>query len=280
MGKSRHRSNMASFRELRRRSVVPLAGLGLALYYVMVFAPLARKDRSLDDPLQKSWRKLAASLDQTNSAVIDFRHITNELFETRQALATLESDRSKIAARVELGAVARARLSMPFQFVDYENERGRQMEDLTKLATQNGVTLDARALTGLPEYTADARQPELLWAALALANDLATTAMLCKVSTIHALRVSWTPGGSPPSDLPTIVEIPLQIELSGTVASAANFLQMLPLKGDEARAAGLAGSPDDKRALFLDRLVIKKQSPLKPDEVRMALRVAGFVLRE
>jgi hypothetical protein len=271
---------MAAFRELRRRSLVPLAGIGIALYYVMVFAPLARKDRSLDEPLQKSWRKLAASLDQTNSAVVDFRHITNELFETRQALSTLETDRSKIAARVELGASVRARLSMPFQFVDYENERGRQMEDLTKLAKQNGITLDASALAGLPEYTADARQPELLWAALAMANDLATTAMLCKVSTIHALHVSWAPSGLPFTDAPALAEVPLQIELSGSVTSAANFLQMLPLRGDEARAGGLAGVAEDKRALYLDRLIMKKQSPLKPDEVRIALRVTGFVLRE
>ena len=46
------------------------------------------------------------------------------------------------------------------------------------------------------------------------------------------------------------------------------------------RAAGLPEAPLDKPVLFIDRLVVRKQSPDKPDEVRVSLRAVGFVLRE
>ena len=39
-------------------------------------------------------------------------------------------------------------------------------------------------------------------------------------------------------------------------------------------------APPDKPALFIDRLIIKKQAPEKPDEVRVWMRLIGFVLRE
>jgi hypothetical protein len=42
----------------------------------------------------------------------------------------------------------------------------------------------------------------------------------------------------------------------------------------------LAEAPPEKPALFIDRLVIKKQSPDKPDEVRVWMRLVGFVLRD
>jgi hypothetical protein len=32
--------------------------------------------------------------------------------------------------------------------------------------------------------------------------------------------------------------------------------------------------------LFVDRVVMRKQAPEKPDEVRLSLRAIGFVLRE
>ena len=70
---------MLSFREYQRRSLLPLAGMALAAYYVFVFMPMARRADSLDTPLDLASRKLAAGLDQTNVNALDFRQITNQL---------------------------------------------------------------------------------------------------------------------------------------------------------------------------------------------------------
>ena len=50
--------------------------------------------------------------------------------------------------------------------------------------------------------------------------------------------------------------------------------------GDEIKAAGLPEAPTNKPALFIDRLVMRKQSPQKTDEVRVSLRAVGFVFQK
>ena len=78
------------FSEYQRRGMVPLAGLGLAIYYLFVLLPLARQAKNLDEPVRKAWQKLSTSLEQTNVTALDFLYITNQLNETRQAWLILE----------------------------------------------------------------------------------------------------------------------------------------------------------------------------------------------
>src|SRR4051794_548023 len=103
--------------EYRRRSVIPLAGIALAAYYVMVFLPLKRHAQSLDAPVEKARLKLAGSLDPANAS-IDFLSISNQLAETKRARAVFEDARQKAAARIELVPALRARVNAPFQLVD------------------------------------------------------------------------------------------------------------------------------------------------------------------
>ena len=63
-------------------------------------------------------------------------------------------------------------------------------------------------------------------------------------------------------------------------ASLLALLQYLPLRADELKAAGSPEIRPDKAPLFIERLVMRKQSPDKPDEVRLSLRAVGFVFRE
>ena len=275
---------MASYHELKRRALLPLIGLALALFYLLVFVPLARQAQDLDEPLQKGWRKLAASLDQTNAFALDFLRITNQLYETRQSLALLESAKKKAAARLELAPALRARLGATFQLVDYENERSQQMDELIRQAGQRQVALDPAVLAGFPAHTMDVQEPALLWAALAFTGDLLNTALRCQVSAVHSLEVPLPLTNAVPALDPdhvrTWTEIPIEVEFTASADSAARLIQSLPRRADELHAAGLPEAPSSKVPLFLDRLIIKKQTPDKPDEVRVWLRATGFVLRE
>jgi hypothetical protein len=272
---------MSSFREYQRRCVVPFAGLALAAYYVFVFMPLGRKAHNLDAPLEKEWRTLSASLEQTNSLTIDFLHITNQLAETRQALTILENARQKAAPRLDPGPVVRARMNAAFELVDYENERSKEVDDLTRLAKQKEVTIEPAVYFGFPEHTAEIRQPRLLWPALAMADGFMRTAIQCKVAAIHSLAVPLAMTNFPAANgTERLAEIFLQVEFTGPVPSVGKVLQSLPLRGEELRGAGLVEAAPDKPALFIDRLIIKKQTPEKPDEVRVWMRLVGFVLRD
>jgi hypothetical protein len=267
--------------EYQRRSILPMAGIALAAYYCLVFVPLKRHARDLDAPLGRAWFKLSASLDQTNSPALDFQFITNQLFETQQARSIFESARQRAAARLELAPAIRARVTAPFQLVDFENERSKEADDLTRLAKQQQTTIEPAVFFGFPEHTVDVKRPELLWAALSLVDGVLRTALQCKVTAIHSLQTTMLNTNAQAGNAAErLVEIPLQLEFTAPAPSVLKFLNSLPLRGDELRGAGVAEAPLEKPPVFIDRLVIKKQSPDKPDEVRAFVRVVGFVLRE
>jgi hypothetical protein len=267
--------------EYRRRSIIPLGAVGLAIYYLLVFAPLGRRSQELDEPLLRSWKALASALGQTNALSIDFSHITNQLNATREALVVLETARKRTAARLELDASLRSKLDAPFQLVEYQNERSQEIDSLVKLAKQQGVTVEPSALAGLPEHTVDIMQPELLWAALSVADGLLTTALQCKVTAIHSLDAPVTLTNAPTvTGAASLAELPFRLELTGPVQNVARFLQTLPLRGAEARVAGLPDVPVAKPPIFVERLVMKKQTPERPDEVWVSLSAVGFVYRE
>jgi hypothetical protein len=269
------------FREYRRRSLIPLMGLALLAYFLVFYLPLARRAASLDDPLQKAWRKLAGSIDQTNATTLDFLRLTNQLNDTRQALATVENTRRDAALRLDLSADLKAKMNAPFQLVDYQNERSKQIDELDKQAKAQNIAVDAAVFAGFPEHTIDTADPALLWPALSLTDQLLTTAFRCKVSAIHSLDVPLVTTNAPGAETSGRWDsIPLQVEFTASAQSAAQLVQSLPLRAEELHAAGLPEGRPDKVPLFINRLIMKKQSPEKLDEVRVWLEAVGFVLRE
>lgn len=272
--------NPLSFFDRHRRGLLPVAVLALGAYYLFVVLPLSRKAGSLEAPLAKSWQKLAVSIGQSNATSIDFLLITNQYHETRHALDALESARKKAVGRFELSLTMRSHIQAPFQLVEFEVQRSKLLEDLAARAAKQQTVLETNVLTSFADYTADVREPELLWAAIAFGDTLLSTAFQCHIATLHALDMPGPLTNAPPSATPRLAEIPLDLEFSANATNTARFLEILPWRAEEIRAAGVTDIAPDKPALFIDRLIIRKQSPEKPDEVRVALRVVGFVLRE
>lgn len=273
---------MVSFKELKRRSVLPLAAAAVVLYYLFVFVPLSHRANSIDEPLHKSWTKLATALDQTNSTSLDFNQITNQLNETRAELALLEEAKKKAAARLDLTPEVRTRLSTPFQLVDYQNERGKQIDDLERQARQQQVNIDPVVYIGFPEHTADMPEPSLLWAALAFTDDLLEQAVRCKIAAIHSLEVAIAATNSV-----TLAEgsghwseVALQLEFTAPAENALRLVKSLPLRNEELKTVGLPLGTRPKAPLFIDRVIVRKESSDKLDEVRIWFRVLGFVLKE
>jgi hypothetical protein len=231
--------------------------------------------------VQKAWQRLSISLDRTNALAIDFLHITNQLTETRQAVAILENAKRQATTRLQLGAAVRAKIHSDFVFAEYLGERDKQRDDLASLAKQEQVALEPAVLFNYPEFTADTKQANYLWAALAFTDSLLRTAVKCKITSILALETPPVLTNAPPLvSIEPLLEIPLLLEFTGFATNAEKLLQCLPLRADEVRAAGLPEAPADKPVLFIDRLVVQKQSPDKLDEVHVWLRAVGFVLRE
>jgi hypothetical protein len=101
------------------------------------------------------------------------------------------------------------------------------------------------------------------------------------VVAIHSLEVALDLTNAPPTDSAgRWSEIPLQVEFTASADSAAKVIQSLPLRADEIHTAGLPEAPADKAPLFIERMIVRKQTAEKLDEVRVWLRAVGFVLRE
>jgi len=267
--------------ERRRRGLILVAALVLAAGFFFGLVPLDRRVEKLRSPLDKTWRKLAATLGQTNDLAIDFVGITNQLSATREAFGVLAAARRQALARADFGDAVRERINAPFQLVDYESERGKQQDEIRQLAARNKVAVAPAVFEGYPVHTADVQQPDLLWAELALIEHLLTTAIRCKVKSIDSLQVPVTfANGTPTSGAWGLAEIPLRLELTAPAPALAAWLETLPLRADEMKPARLPEARADKPAVFLDRLMLRKQSPDKPDEIRAAVRIVGFILRE
>jgi hypothetical protein len=268
-------------REYSRRTLIPIAGLILLTYIFVVYLPLSRRAKNLEEPVQKAWNKLAMALDQTNATTIDFAQLTNQLSETRQALAVLEATKKEAAARLGLSSNLQEKLTAPFQLVDYQNERSKQMDELERQTKEQKISVDPAVFAGFPEHTTDTPEPVLLWPALALTDDLLDTVVRCKATAIHSLEVPLgLNSSSGPDAAGRWSEIPIQVEFTASANNAVKVIESLPLRAQEIKDAGLPEAPPQKAPLFIDRLVIRKQSPEKQDEVRVWLRAVGFVLHE
>ena len=126
---------------------------------MLFYLPLAHRAASLDEPLKRDWRKLAAAIDQTNATTLDLARLTNQLNETRDALAMVENTKKEAAARLELSAGLKMKMSAPFQLVDYQNERSKQIDELDKQAKEQKIDIDPAVFAGFPEHTIDTADP-------------------------------------------------------------------------------------------------------------------------
>ena len=259
-----------------------LAGLALALYFSFVYQPLSRRAADLDAPLTNAWQKLvSAAVDRTAVNAQDLSRIGENLRQVERSVALLESTGQRVTDRIELDAPVRAKLKESFQLIDFQNERQLRMEELVHLARQQQVTLEGAVLAGFPEHTADRTQPELLWVQLAIVNKLLSAAIACKVSVIKSLSVEpLEPHHSSGEGREFLEEIPVRIEVVGPTETVSRFLLCLPLRGEELKPLGLPESFPAKPVLFIDRLMLRKQTPEKPDDVQLELRACGFVYRE
>jgi hypothetical protein len=116
---------------------------------------------------------------------------------------------------------------------------------------------------------------------LAVVNKLLSAAIACKVANVKSLAL-------PPIELhhsqsegrEFLDEIPVRIELVGSMESISRYLLCLPLRAEELKPLGLPESFSTRPALFIDRLMVRKHAREKPDEVGLELQVCGFVYRD
>lgn len=262
--------------------VLLLGGLFLALYYILVLVPLGDRVNTLDKPLQDAWKKmLKYRLTTATAQGVDLDTLERRLNQLKLTANELEQFTETARNRAALEPAVQAKMRQPFQLVDFQNERQLRLEELERMAKEKKIAVDSGVPYGYPEYSSDLKQPSLLWGHLAAVHQSLLVAIQCQITAINGVSAR-SPRRIPPDEMqPRIAdELPFTLQLTGNMSAVNRFLTTLPLRTAEAQALGLPELPATKPALFIDRVMVRKESPEKPDIVRVELRAVALIYRE
>ncbi len=266
----------------RFQAALVLGGACLGLYFLLVFRPLAERARALDHPLTNVWGRFVA--ENPSYAAIDdlnLAGVESELRRARTSQQEMEKIHATLVQRHQTEPEVRSRMEAPFQLVDFQNERQQALEELAKRATEYQVTLHPGIATNLPHYTAENRHPASLWGQLWLVQNVLDTAIRCRVPAIESLSLSPVqPHLLNGQSQVFLREIPIRLELAGPMPVISKFLLSLPMNAAEIKAAGLPESAPVKPPFLISKLMLRKTSPQKLDEVKVDLEVTGFLFSQ
>ncbi|MGC8742750.1 MAG: hypothetical protein ACP5T0_02580 [Verrucomicrobiia bacterium] len=250
----------------------------LLFYTFAIYIPLRNWVESANRPIENSWKELIKKFPLSlNNEGVNLKPLEESLKTLEETRARLESLKLNIAQQTSFPKEVLEKLKQPFQLVDYQNERQLRQEELQAAASSNNVTIYPGVLVNYPEYSSDLKNPELLWAYLAMTQEALLTAVDCHIVSINSLNVKPVRSlnyDEKTNALPT--EINFRLSISGSSHSILKFLTLLPQKhnaGDSKEISIKLNKPE----LYIDRILLKKEGIDEPDMVMADLRICGFV---
>lgn len=132
---------------------------------------------------------------------------------------------------------------------------------------------------GLPRHDVAFDEPHLLWADLAFANYLLSLAIECQLDSIEQFKTL-----SPSAVEVSAISKPhrlhrsrFSMDIQCDMAQAQQFLTALPLRGDEAGRQELPMVHPEKPALFIEKILLKKNDKGSMNQVGLQLVINGFI---
>jgi len=252
-----------------RRALIA-GGLVAALYYGFVYRGLVSESRALRADLNAVGGMLAREMPLDSE---------ERLAAAKESLAALRAMETAVLERIVLRPEFEARLAAPFQLIDFEIERETLNDELIQLAKSRKVGIPAIPFERLPEYTEEMREPRRLWGQLGIAYHVVVSAIESGVGAIESIdgfRVRRSDAGE---DEALFDEIVFELTATGSMADISTFLKSLPMDRGEMERPGLRSGQPAKPALFIDGLMLRKRAGEDPDDVRLDLRVGGYIER-
>lgn len=257
-----------------------LMGMALAAYYVAVFRPLGQQAAALDQPLVAAWNRFAAT-NETSPIVrgLSLDNHDQRLRQLQGQARSLEAASAVVQRRILWPPVVQAKLAAPWQLIDFQDERYRKVQELAALARDKKMALEPGATNGYPEYVADMPLPTLLWPRLHMADQLFLTAAHCQVRNLRNLQQLPTEAHRyTRRDQVFLMEIPMRVEVTGSMEAVTRFLAALPLATtNELQAVGVTVPLTNKPPFFLGPLLVRKSAPEQPHEVQLEAVVSAFL---
>lgn len=272
-----------------------LLAAGLAIAWFALLRPIAGRVADEDTPIADLRVRLdQATLEAGLARGTGFAALSNRLEVLRAASDAFAGAVRESLPRLEHPPEVRARLDEPFQLYSFLNESQRRLDEIAALSQTAKVTVTPGLAAGLPAYKQELARPELLWIQLATVNRLVRTAIRAGVREIREVSVDPLPFADPAEYGPALPPAAastssatnrwttLRVHLStvGNVDALGRLLLALALTPEELKRTGLPEDLAGRPALFLDRVLLRRNQLEAAEQAQLDLVVATVVANE
>lgn len=277
---------------LQRLLLVVAAALGTT--YLALLLPVSRAVLDEDPPIAD----LRTRLDRTILEAglprgTDFQSLSNRLNTLRDASDAFAAAVRESLPRLQHPDDVQARLEEPFQLYSFLNESQRRLDEIAALSQAAKVTVTPGLAAGLPAYKQELARPELLWVQLATVQRLVRTAIRAGVREIREVSVDPLPFAEPaefgpalppnaattnPTNRWTVLRV--HLTTIGNVDALGRLLLALALTPEELKRTGLPEDLAGRPALFLDRVLLRRNQLEAAEQAQLDLVVGTVVANE
>ena len=244
-------------------------------YFLFVYRPLNARTKEKESLLRQTWSRIE-TIHRKKQAPdrIDYNHISQSL---KRLAPNMERVKQTLLSRIEIDSFYRDK-SLEFQLVDYENHRQEVIESLGKLAQTRQSQIPPSVFEGFPAYHSDLSHPNYLWIELALTQHLLQSMIYADVESISKLSVQRQRTPSADADLPPpLIPVISEIQFVCDSSSLFRLLLMLPLRAEEIQKDLNIAYPANKPSLYIEQILIQKNSPEKPAHIFVWMKIVGFI---
>ena len=244
-------------------------------YFLFVYRPLNARTKEKESLLRQAWSRIETiHRKQQAPDRSDFNRISQIL---KQLAPNMKSVKQTLLSRIEIDSFYQDK-SLEFQLVDYQSHRQEVIESLDKLAQTRQSKIPPSVFEGFPDYHSDLSHPNYLWIELTLTQHLLQSMIYADVESISKLSVQRQRTPPTNADLPPpIIPVISEIQFACDSGSLFRLLLMLPLRAEEIQKELDIAYPANKPSLYVDQILIQKDSPEKPARVSVWMKIAGFI---
>ena len=248
-------------------------------YFLFVYRPLNARTKEKESLLRQTWSRIETIHRKKQVPDrIDYNLISQSL---KRLAPNMESVKQTLLSRIEIDSFYRDKdksLEFEFHLVDYENHRQEVIESLGKLAQIRQSQIPSSVFEGFPAYHSDLSHPNYLWFELALTQHLLQSMIYADVESISKLSVQRQRTPSADADrTPPLIPVISEIQFACDSGSLFRLLVMLPLRAEEIQKELNIAYPANKPSLYIDQILIQKNSPEKTSHVSVWMKIVGFI---
>ena len=245
-------------------------------YFLFVYRPLNARTKEKDSLLRQTWSRLETiHRKQQAPDRIDFNPISQSL---KQLAPNMEGVKRALLSRIEIDGFYRDNSMELFQLVDYQNHRQEVIESLDKFAQARQSRIPPSVFEALPAHHSGLSDPDYLWVELTLTQHLLQSMIYAEVESISRLSVQRqsAPSANAGQLLP-LIPVVSEVRFVCESGSLFRLLLMLPLRAEEIQKKLAIDYPPNKPSLYVDQILIQKNSTERPARVAVWMKIVGFI---